>query len=154
MILPAQQIRARCLQERLIEPFSERAKANGMSYGLSAAGYDVRIAQRRVLRKGDFCIASTVEKFNMPDDLLAQVADKSTWARQGLSAFNTIIEPGWSGFLTVELVNLGDETLVIPEGAPIAQILFFQLTAATEQPYTGGKYDNQPDRPVAAILEG
>ena len=149
MILPAQHIRAR---KGMIEPFEERGVVNGMSYGLSVAGYDVRIDKGRTLRPGEFCLASTLERFVIPNDLQPHVYDKSTWARQGLHAFTTTLEPGWSGWLTLELVNHGPEIIRIPDGCPIVQIVFALLAEPTENPYRG-KYNNQPDRPVAAIME-
>ena len=83
----------------------------------------------------------------MPATLIGRVCDKSSWARKGLSVFNTVIEPGWKGFLTLELVYHGNADLLIPAGAPIAQVLF-------EQVYTPvvykGRYQNQADEPTAA----
>lgn len=45
MILPYPIVKARCKCERLVEPAVERSKAFGMSYGYSAAGYDIRAAK-------------------------------------------------------------------------------------------------------------
>lgn len=150
-LLPAQLIRARV---GMIEPFFERGVAFGMSYGLSAAGYDVRIKQQKVLRPGDFVLASTIERFDLPRDILAQVADKSTWARRGIAVQNTIAEPGWSGWLTLEITNHGPNTIIIEAGSPIAQILFHQLSEPTELPYgKDAKYQNQGDEPVPAKFE-
>lgn len=133
-------------------------KAHGVSYGLSEAGYDIRIKQdilfewggihvdrKRML--GNFTLASAIEEFDMPDDLVGIVHDKSTWARRGLSVFNTVIEPGWRGFLTLELVYHGNGTLHIPAGAGIAQVIFHKT--AWKASYDG-KYQNQPDQPVEA----
>lgn len=145
MILPAQSIR----KIKPILPFVERTVHNGMSYGLSHAGYDVRIAETVVLSPGASCLASTMEEFFMPNDLLAFVHDKSTWARRGLSLFNTVIEPGWQGFLTLELVNHSDQKLFVAAGDPIAQIIFMRLEEPTEKPYTG-KYQNQKRGPQVA----
>jgi dCTP deaminase len=145
MILPSQVIR----KLKPILPFNERTIYDGMSYGLSHAGYDVRIAESLILEPGVFRLASTMEEFFMPNDLVAFVHDKSTWARQGLSLFNTVIEPGWSGFLTLELVNHSDEGLAIFAGSPIAQIIFMRLEEPTEKPYTG-KYQNQERGPQGA----
>lgn len=132
----------------MIEPFCERTVENGMSYGLSHAGYDVRIAQSIHLEKGRFELASTIERFRMPNSILGMVHDKSSWARQGLSLFNTVIEPGWHGFLTLELVYHGVMPLFIKAGSPIAQIVFMRLTEPTEKPYEG-KYQNQQSGPQA-----
>lgn len=148
MILSAQSIR----HIKPVTPFHERAIAFGMSYGLSGAGYDVRIAQSVRLDPGEFMLASTVEAFHMPDDVMGQVGDKSTWARRGLAVQNTWIEPGWYGWLTLELTNHGPDVLRIAEGCPIAQIIFMQLDQPTEQPYRG-KYQSQPQGPQPAILE-
>lgn len=122
-----------------------------MSHGLTEAGYDLRIKQTVILHPlRRFAIASTVERFAMPDDLVAVVHDKSTWARRGLSVFNTVIESGWHGWLTLELVYHGWGVLKIPAGAGIAQALFHQISEPAQYE---GKYQGQADRPVAAILE-
>lgn len=139
---------------QLVEPFHERARHNGMSYGCGPHGYDVRCKQRIVLPPGGFSLASTVEHFVTPDHLMFLVKDKSTWARRGLSVFNTVGEAGWYGWLTLELKNQGPEVLVIEAGDPIAQILWQRLTQPTAQPYGNSKYQGQGDAPVAAILEG
>lgn len=143
------------------------------SYGLGELGYDIRIKQqirftairgkRYVLRtdvdhinevvfppvqtNGRFTLASAMEEFNMPKDLGGIVHDKSTWARRGLSVFNTVIEPGWKGFLTLELVYHGDSELIIPAGSGIAQVIFHRTTDDAQYE---GKYNNQEDMPVEA----
>jgi dCTP deaminase len=128
-----------------------KQREHGVSYGLSEAGYDVRIKQEvRLTPQKRFSLASTIERFMMPKDLVGVVHDKSTWARQGLSVFNTVIEPGWEGYLTLELVYHGDGELVIPAGVGIAQILFYALRE--DASYGDGKYQNQPDRPVEAKM--
>ncbi|WP_019997285.1 dCTP deaminase [Aureimonas ureilytica] len=134
-----------------VTPFIEATQIHGMTAGLSHCGYDIRIKDGFTLQSGQFRIASTVERFEMPDDVMAVVHDKSTWARRGLSVFNTVIEPGWKGFLTLELVNNSFRPIEIGAGSPIAQVIFHRLDA----PVSGyaGKYQHQADRPVAAILE-
>lgn len=145
--------------------------SGGTSFGLSEAGYDIRIKQdihfyldangvRRVkvgtpektgtyaAERGRFTLASAMEEFAMPDNLTGIVHDKSTWARRGLSVFNTVIENGWKGFLTLELVYHGEGDLVIPAGAGIAQVIFHETMAKAAY---SGKYFNQPDRPVGPI---
>jgi dCTP deaminase len=147
----------------------EKRRFEGTSYGLAEAGYDIRIKQRvefyfiagipyvktydpetkeMTNGKGRFTLASAIEKFQMPGRLVGKVADKSTWARRGLSVFNTIIEPKWVGYLTLELVYHGNEGMVIEPGQGIAQVLFGSLTE--EGDYGDGKYQGQSNRPHAA----
>jgi len=143
-----------------------KMREHGVSHGLGEAGYDIRLKQdiqffphENVISvrdqaysesDGKFVIASAIEEFDMPDDLVGIVHDKSTWARKGLSVFNTVIEPGWKGFLTLELVYHGTKTLHIPAGAGIAQVLFHKTSCAAAY---DGKYQNQPDKPVSGVFE-
>lgn len=150
--LSAQSILRMCQQYNMITPFvSEKVVVNGVSYGLSAASYDVRIAHDLTLMSREAALANTVENFNMPTDVSGYVKDKSTYARRFLSAFNTFIDPGWRGNLTLELVNHGPSPIDIKAGDPIAQIVFHWLDEQTALPYEG-KYQNQPARPVGPIL--
>jgi dCTP deaminase len=99
---------------------------------------------------GNFTLASAIEEFQMPERLVGIVHDKSTWARQGLSVLNTVIENGWCGFLTLELVYHGREGLHIPAGAGIAQVVFHETSRFASY---DGKYQNQADMPVSARME-
>lgn len=154
-----------------IIPMEEvKIRQHGVSYGLSEAGYDIRIKQEVRIERclypagyfwniyvdgslvntdTKFCIASTIEQFQMPPDLVGVVHDKSTWARQGLSVFNTVIEPGWKGFLTLELVHHGNQNLLIPAGAGIAQVVFSKTSDKAD--YGSGKYQNAGDFPQEAL---
>jgi dCTP deaminase len=148
-VLSAQSIRTNVY----IYPFSERTvHENGMSYGLSASGYDLRIKDRLYLAPMEFALCTTLEELELPDDVQGILLDKSTWARQGLSMFNTKFEPGWRGYPTVEVVNLGRKAVEIPAGAPLCQMEFVWLDEPTEQAYAG-KYQNQPNVPVRAMFE-
>lgn len=136
----------------MIAPFSHQQERNGMTYGVSAASYDCRIDYAVVLLPGQSCLGSTLERFRMPSNLAACVHDKSTWARRGLAVQNTFIDPGWEGFLTLELSNHGTEVLDIRPGDPICQLVFHMLDVPTNKPY-GGKYQHQPSGPQPAITE-
>lgn len=163
-VLSAQTI----LRRGLIQPCAERTTDHGLTYGLGPAGYDLRLdlgkemfqvtAQfgekghtrlGRYLHPGQFLLAATREQFFMPADVLGVVHDKSTLARRGLSVFNTVIEPGWDGFLTLELVNNSDKTISLFQGQAIAQVVFHLLDEPTAQPYEG-KYQHQEAGPQEA----
>jgi dCTP deaminase len=148
-VLSAQSIRTNVF----IHPWAERTvHENGMSYGLSASGYDLRIKDGLYLAPMSFALVTTVEELAIPAKVQGILLDKSSWARQGLSCFNTKFEPGWRGYPTIELVNLGRMGLNIPAGAPIAQMEFHWLDEPTELVYDG-KYQNQEQTPVEAIFE-
>jgi dCTP deaminase len=135
---------------KLLSPFREKYKdPNGNSAGLSVCGYDLAIAEDLVLFKGEFRLASTVERFHLPHNVAGIIHDKSTWARQGLAVQNTVAEPGWSGHLTLELSNHGPSLLMFPTGTSICQVVFHFLDEPTEAPYSG-KYQNQEAGPQKA----
>lgn len=152
MWLPYQRIKQRCVEDRLVEPWVEKTVEHGMTYGLSSAGYDCRIDQSVYVRAHGFELASTIEWFNLPNDLTLHPTDKSTWARRGLAVQNTVGEPGWRGHLTLELTNHSDDDIVVLEGMPICQMMFALLSEPTEKPYNG-KYQDQRRGPVPAIFE-
>lgn len=132
-------------------PFVERTIFNGMSFGLSSAGYDIRIAQDNILGPNEFRLGSSVERISLPNNVMAFLTDKSSFARRGLSCFNCVLEPGWSGHLTIEMKNQSWETINIPAGSPIAQIIFQYVDDQTEG--YSGKYQFQGPQPQCAIFE-
>lgn len=114
------------------------------SFGLSTCGYDVRLAQDMWLWPFWGRLASTIEKFRMPSGVMAEVKDKSSWARRFVTVQNTVIEPGWRGTLTLELTNHRLWPVRLRKGSPIAQIVFYQLDEPSEQPYAGKYQDQEP----------
>ena len=105
-------------------------------------------------KNGTFCLKPfqyilgvSVEYFEMPQDLFALVIGKSTYARTGIMINCTPIEPGWRGYLTLEIANLTpfQSLLHIYEG--IAQVVFFRLLNPPKQGYDG-KFQYQPNEPI------
>jgi len=146
MIIPAQTLRLM----RPVTPFVERTVSHGATGGLGAAGYDVHLDQEVWLWPGRFVLASTFERFTVPADVLGVVHDKSTWARRGVAVQNTVIEPGWSGYLTLEITMHAWRFLRLRRDTPIAQVVFHRLEAATVLPYVG-RYQNQARGPQPAV---
>lgn len=99
---------------------------------------------------GRFCLASAIEAFQMPADLVAVIGHKSTWARRGVNVWaGTTAEPAWRGDLTLEIGFHGLAPVTIPAGAGIAQAIFHRITEPAEY---AGKYQHQRGI-TPAILE-
>lgn len=169
MILSAQSIRKLCLERGMLDPFMEETRiplnlgdeVNGddvlkVSHGLGSCSYSIRLAQDLTLgwisvgEPDNFNLFSTIEFFRMPKNICAVVRDKSTWARRGIAVQNTHIDPGFCGWLTLEISYHGRNRIDIPKGTGIAQIVFEFLDEETELPYKG-KYQNQGKEPQEAL---
>lgn len=123
------------------------APIKGMQKSIDKIGYSIHIKQKvhfrpnvffrlqmdsRVdgvtKRDSRFVLAETVEEFQMPHNLMGVIYGTPKWMCQGLSVFSTIIEPCWSGFLTLELIYHGTEELFIPSGADVARVVFHEVS--------------------------
>jgi dCTP deaminase len=102
-----------------------------------------------ILHPGEFVLGSTRERVRLPDDLVARLEGKSSLGRLGLLIHSTAgyVDPGWDGYLTLELSNVASLPITIYAGMKIGQISFFRLTSPAENPYgsarTGSKYQGQ-----------
>lgn len=151
-VLSAQSIRRYCATHAMIAPYHDRETCGGMTFGLGPAGYDVRIDDGLKIPPAGFALASTRERLVLPTDILAIVHDKSTWARQGITLQNTVIDPGFRGWVTLEITNHSQYHVKIEAAQPIAQLIFHRLDEVTEAPYAG-KYQDQHAGPQPALFE-
>ncbi len=143
------------LKLKPIHPIFDRSihESSGLSWGLGPCSYDVRVAQRVKVEPGGSYLLSTIESFNLPDDICGTVMDKSTWARKFFVFQNTHIDPGfWGDSLTIEATMHGNETFIIEAGTPIAQVKFEWLDQPTSYPYKG-RYQGQSSKPQMAIFK-
>lgn len=128
-----------------------RHEASGTSYGLTECGYDIRLAQDIWLYPGKrFVLGSSYESFEIPTHLMGRILNKSTWARKGIDVSrSTNAEPGWRGFLTLEITYSKLIPIKLPNGCGIAQIIFEEIA---EHAQYVGKYQNQSAGPQNAIF--
>jgi dCTP deaminase len=94
---------------------------------------------------GQFCLAQTVEVFNLPDDVAAEFRLKSSRAREGLDqALAVWCDPGWHGsVLTLELRNNRQlwPQLLWP-GMKIGQVVFHLMDERPVNSYAKtGRYN-------------
>src|SRR5207245_2134663 len=102
-----------------------------------------------ILHPGEFVLGSTLERIQLPDDLVARLEGKSSLGRLGLLIHSTagFVDPGWDGHVTLELSNVANLPITIYYGMKIGQLSFVQLTEPAEAPYgsgtLGSKYQGQ-----------
>jgi dCTP deaminase len=146
-----------------------------ISYGLSSYGYDIRVGnefkiftpnpyntvvdpkhldERSLIPfTGDVCIippnsfalAVTIEYFRIPRNVLTITVGKSTYARCGVITNVTPFEPGWEGYVTLEISNTTPLPAKIYAGEGIAQVLFLEADEPCDVSYADkkGKYQGQ-----------
>ncbi|MDP3722599.1 MAG: dCTP deaminase [Candidatus Omnitrophota bacterium] len=168
-ILVDWEIREYVQQYRMLEPFEEQLKRDGViSYGLSSMGYDIRVTDEFkvftnvkqavvdpkqfnpdsfvdfkgvtcVIPPNSFALARSVEYFRMPRSVLGLCLGKSSYARCGIVVNITPLEPGWEGHLTIEISNTTPLPARIYSFEGIAQVLFFEAGSLPEVSYADRK---------------
>lgn len=90
-----------------------------------------------LLHPGDFILASTLERVEIPANLVARLEGKSSLGRVGLLIHSTAgyVDPGWQGELTLELSNVARLPILLRYEMKIAQISFLRLTTEADRPY-------------------
>ena len=162
-------------EHQMIEPFvDDQVRQGVISYGVSSYGYDVRVgdefkvftnvfntivdpknfdpksfvdikADECVIPPNSFALASTIEYFRIPRDVLTVCLGKSTYARCGIIVNVTPFEPEWEGHVTLEISNTTPLPAKIYANEGIAQVLFFQSDEPCAKSYKDkkGKYQAQ-----------
>ncbi len=146
-----------------------------ISYGLSSFGYDARVSDEFkiftnvngpeivdpkdfkptnfvtkkvsecIIPPNSFVLASTVEYFKIPKDVLVVCLGKSTYARCGIIVNVTPLEPGWEGNVTLEFSNTTPLPAKIYANEGVAQFIFLKGNEKPEVTYSDrkGKYMGQ-----------
>ena len=152
----------------------EGATGRLISYGTSSYGYDIRCGDEFkiftninsaivdpkgfdsnsfvdlrapvcIIPPNSFALASTVEYFRIPRNVLTICVGKSTYARCGIIVNVTPLEPEWEGHVTLEFSNTTPLPAKIYANEGVAQILFFESDELCERSYKdrSGKYQGQ-----------
>ena len=104
-----------------------------------------------VIHPGEFVLGRTLERVEIPDDIVARIEGKSSVGRLGLIVHATagFVDPGFTGTLTLEITNLTRIPIKLYAGRPIAQLSFMALDQPAERPYghaeLGSHYQGQVD---------
>lgn len=111
-----------------------------------------------ILHPGDFILGTTMERVEVPADIIAHVQGRSSIGRLAVVVHATagIVDPGYRGQITLELSNLGTAPVALTPGTRISQLIFTELTRPAKRPYgseRGSKYQDQ-DGPQASRIQG
>ena len=111
-----------------------------------------------VLHPGDFVLGTTIERVEIPPDLIAHVEGRSSLGRLAVVVHATagLADPGYRGQITLELSNLGTAPVALSPGMRISQLTFTELTSTAERPYgseRGSMYQDQSG-PQASRIGG
>lgn len=93
---------------------------------------------------GPFCtvLGLSKELITMPNDYVGICIGKSTYARSGILINVTPLEPGWKGYLVIEITNLTNSHTILYPDEGIAQIIFLPVDNTISY---FGNWQNQPD---------
>ena len=104
-----------------------------------------------ILHPGEFVLASTFERIELPEDLVARLEGKSSLGRIGLLIHSTAgyVDPGWNGHLTLELSNVANLPVTLYYKMNIGQLSYLRLTTPADNlygsPKLGSKYQGQTE---------
>jgi len=110
---------------------------------------DVEPGDAFQLAPGAFALGSTVERLTLPDNIAGRLEGKSSIGRLGIEVHSTagFIDPGFDGYVTLELKNVAPRPVLLWPGMFIGQVAFFDLTSRSQSPYgsktLGSHYQGQ-----------
>ncbi len=117
------------------------------SFGIINLDKEIKYKQitteKFLLLPGQFVLATTMEYFELPDNLTAFVEGRSSLGRMGLFIQNAgWVDPGFKGEITLELFNANRCAIELKAGRRVGQLVFAQLDDNARNPYRG-KYQGQ-----------
>jgi deoxycytidine triphosphate deaminase len=99
--------------------------------------FEVTEGQFVTLKPGQTIMARVYERFQMPIDCAGKIEGRSSFARLGLAVHCTgdFINPGWEGYMPLQLSNFGPYPLRLGPYFAICQLMLVQLTSKPERSY-------------------
>ncbi len=86
-----------------------------------------------IFKPKEYYLIKTIEKVNLPNNISGIIFPRTTLFRSGLTLFNGIIQPGYSGELTFGISNLGKSNIKISFGARIVHVTFHEVLGEGSQ---------------------
>jgi deoxycytidine triphosphate deaminase len=88
------------------------------------------------LHPGEYCLVTTIEKVNMPLELVGIIRPRGTLFRSGIMLMTGQVNPGYSGEQTFGMYNASPFEFELEMGSRIAHILFAEIEGESA-PYRG-----------------
>lgn len=113
--------------------------------------------ERFVLQPNDFVLAQTIEKVQIPSNIVGIVEGRSSFGRLGLLVHATAgyIDPGFEGNITLELKNINNIPIAIYPEQHICQIVFYEMDGNAKYLYgcekLNSKYQFQ-SKPTVSLI--
>ena len=111
--------------------------------GLNGAGYDLRVGTDITIPAGKHELVATLERVELPSDLVGTLHIRSSLARAGILASLALVDPCFRGQLTISLYNAGVEPYRMSKGDKFVQMVLHLLGMKTRRPYQGRYQDSQ-----------
>jgi dCTP deaminase len=109
----------------------------------SQISYKTITTDTYLIMPGEFVLATTMEYFELPDNLTAFVEGRSSLGRMGLFIQNAgWVDPGFKGEITLELYNANRCAIELKAGRRVGQLVFAEMDSPAINPYNG-KYQGQ-----------
>ena len=89
--------------------------------------YDKNKPRKVYLRPKTYYLMKTVEKLNLPENLLALFTPRSTLYRSGVYIFGGQTAPGYRGELTTGIYNFRAVPFELEMGARVLHLMFFEV---------------------------
>ncbi|MCP4704837.1 MAG: dCTP deaminase [candidate division Zixibacteria bacterium] len=95
-----------------------------------------------ILHPNQLILGVTYEYLSLPYDLCCTIASRSSWGRLGLViATAAMVQPGYKGCLTLELVNLSESPIALYPGLTVGQLIFHEVPSKGSVEYYKGRYN-------------
>ncbi len=114
--------------------------------------------ERFIVHPGEFVLATTLERIEIPTDLLARLEGRSSIGRVGIVIHSTAgyLDPGFKGKITLEISNLGKIAVALYPRMRICQIAFEEMSSPVSSGYGerhGAKYQGQDAATASRLFE-
>lgn len=110
---------------------------------LGSSGYDLRVDMSVTIAPGQYCLAATLERVELGDDVAGTLHIRSSLARSGILASLALVDPGFRGQLTISLFNAGANPFCMKKNDRFVQLVLHELSSRVQRPYSGKYQDSQ-----------